>query len=289
MENLLQFIINGLLIGGVYALGAVSLAIIFKATGLFNFAVGEIMVVGMFTAWSFMGLGVPIWFSIIAGIIVTIILGFVIERIALRPLIGQPIMSSVLATFGIMFMLKGLILIIWRGSVSRYPIDLPGKNIQVAGLTMSNELVWTFGVVIVVMILVTLFFQFTKAGLGMRATAEDQRLAQVRGIPVGTIFSISWMLSAAVCGVGGIFVAYRLGVTMDVTSVGLAAFPAVLLGGLDSIQGALIGGLIVGLAISLTSGLISPAVASISPFIILLLVLFVKTEGLFGLKRIERI
>jgi branched-chain amino acid transport system permease protein len=289
LENLIQFIVNGLLIGGVYALGALSLAVIYKSSGIFNFAVGEIMVVGMYSAWALMGLGIPVWICIVGGVIISSLLGFVIERGAMRPLIGQPIFSAILATFAVGFTLKGILLMIWRGTVSKYPVDLPGGRWAVGPITMSSELVWTFAVAVVVVVFVVIFFQRTKAGLGMRATAENQRLAQVRGIPVGIIFSMSWILSAAICGVAGIFISYRLGVAMDVSGVGLAALPAVLLGGLESIPGALLGGLIVGLAVSLTSGYLDPATATIAPFVILLLVLLVKTEGIFGLKRIERI
>jgi branched-chain amino acid transport system permease protein len=123
----------------------------------------------------------------------------------------------------------------------------------------------------------------------MRAAAEHQQLAQARGIPVKNMFSVTWMLATAVCGVSGIFLAYRLGVSMENSTVGIAAFPAVLLGGLESIPGALVGGLVIGLSISLTAGLISPAAAQIAPFVILLLILMIKTEGLFGLQRIDRI
>ena len=289
LNFVLQLIVNGLLVGGVYALCALSIAIVYKATGVFNFAVGQIMAVGMFSAWSLMMMGLPIWASIAIAVVITIFVGWLAERVAMRPLIGQPLIASIMTTFALVFIMSGLILIVWKGAVTSYPQLLPGGHMNIGPLVMSNELLWTFAITVLTAIIVVLFFQRTKMGLGMRAIAEHQQLAQARGIPVGLMFSITWMLAAAVCGVSGIFVAFRLGVTPDVATVGLAAFPAVLLGGLESIPGALVGGLIVGLAISLTAGLISPSLAAIAPFVILLLVLLIRPEGIFGLKKIERI
>lgn len=289
MDIVPQLIVNGLLLGGVYAVCALSLAIVYKATQVFNFTVGEMMVVGMFVAWSSMKIGIPVWGSILIAVIATSILGLVIERVVMRPLIGQPLIAAILATFALIFILQGLTLIVWEGVMSRFPATLPGEHVRIGSIMMSHELLWIFVITMLTAVFVFIFFQRTKTGLGMRATAENQKLAQVRGIPVCWIFRVTWMLAAVICGITGVFVAYRLGVSSEISAVGLAAFPAVLLGGLESIPGALIGGLIIGVAISLTSGLLNPAAASIAPFVILLLVVLCKPEGLFGLERIERI
>jgi len=289
LEVIIQYIVNGLLLGGVYALCALSLAVIYKSTQIFNFAVGEIMAFGMFIAWSMMAFGIPVFASILIAIVATTLLGWLIERIALRPLIGQPIIASIMATFALLYILRGILLIIWRGLTSRYPQPLPGSNIKLGQIVFSNDLTWIFAISVVTIIAIVLFFQRTKLGLAMRASAEHQQLAQARGIPVSMVFSVTWMLAAFVCAIAGIFVAYRLGVSLEVSTVGLAAFPAVLLGGIDSIGGALVGGMIIGLSVSLTSGLIDPAMSNIAPFVILLIILLFKTEGLFGQKRIERI
>lgn len=289
MILVLQYIVNGLLLGGVYALSALSIVIIYKSTQVFNFAVGELMAVGMFIAWSAMQLGLPALIAIPLAVALMMGVGWLVERTSLRPLIGQPLIASIMSTFALLFIMRALMLIIWKGQSSMYPDPLPGANWQLGQINFSNELTWTFVIAIITVIAVVLIFQRTKVGLGMRAAAEHQQLAQARGIPVKTMFSVTWMLSAAVCGIAGIFLSYRLGVSLENSTVGIAAFPAVLLGGLESIPGALIGGLIIGLSISLTSGLISPAAAQIAPFVILLLILLIKPEGLFGLQRIERI
>lgn len=289
MEFVLQLIVNGILIGGIYALSAMGLAIIYKSTQVFNFAAGQMMAFGMFTAYTFMVIGIPLFLSIILGIFCSILLGWIIERSSLRPLLGQPLIASIMATFAILYVLRGVMLLAWQGGGLRYPVALPGTNPQIGPIIMSNELVWTFAMATLAVILVFIFFQRTDIGLGMRAAAEHQQLAQVRGIPVGLMYSVTWMLAAAVCAVAGIFVAFRLGISPSVADIGLASFPAVLLGGVESVPGALVGGVIIGLAVSLTSGLINPAAASIAPFVLLLIILIIKPEGLWGLKRIERI
>ena len=170
-----------------------------------------------------------------------------------------------------------------------FPKFLPGSTVKISTVMMSHELMWSFFLALFSFVVVVLFFQKTKMGLGMRATSEDHQLAQARGIPVRYVFATTWAIIAILATIGGILLGNRLGISGGLADMGLKAFPAVLLGGLDSIPGAIIGGIIIGLLESVTGGLISPEVGAISPFIILILVLMIKTEGLFGLERIERI
>ena len=289
MELVLQFFVNGLLVGGVYALLALGIVMIFKATGIFNFAVGELMVVGGFLCWTFMMLGISPWLSIALTFLLSCLLGALIQQIGLRPLIGQPVLSAIMATLAIAFILRGLILIGWKGMVRNYPEFFPGSTVTLGPVTISHQLLWVFFLAIVIFGVVVLFFQRTRTGLQMRAIAEDHQLARVRGIPVGFVFIVTWAIAAMIAAAGGILLGDRLGISLPLADMGLKAFPAVLLGGLDSIPGAIVGGLIIGVAEALAGGLIDPAVGQIAPFIVLLLVLIFKTEGLFGLKRIERI
>ena len=180
MDLVIQYIVNGLLIGGVYALAASSVVVIYKATQVFNFAVGEMMAVGMFIAWSVMEMGIPALIAIPAAVLLMALLGWLIERSSLRPLIGQPLIASVMATFALLFILRALMLIIWRGQSSKYPEPLPGVNWQIGTITFSMELTWTFVIAIVTIIAVVLIFQRTRIGLGMRAAAEHQQLAQAQ-------------------------------------------------------------------------------------------------------------
>lgn len=290
MEEVLQYIVNGLLIGGVYALIALGIVLVYKSTSVFNFAIGQMMMFGAFFFWMFVErFGLPIWAGILLALIGTLIVGLLMERFALRPLIGQPLLSAVLVTLALVYFLNGVAMGIWGAYPQALPDFLPGAPVSVGGIVFAHDLLWSFFLAMTVFVLLLLFYRRTRLGLAMRATAESHEIAQARGINVRTIFSVSWALCGLIAAVTGMLLAYRLGVSQFLSLVGLKAFPVVLLGGLDSIGGALVGGLIVGLAENLAGGLIAPWMMEITPYIILLLVLVFRPEGLFGLKRIERI
>jgi len=290
MEEVLQYIVNGLLIGGVYALIALGIVLVYKSTSVFNFAIGQMMMFGAFFLWMCVErFGLPIWAGILLALIGTLIVGLLMERFALRPLIGQPLLSAVLVTLALVYFLNGVAMGIWGAYPQALPEFLPGAPVSVGGVVFAHDLLWSFFLAMTVFVLLLLFYQRTRVGLAMRATAESHDVAQARGINVRTIFSVSWALCGLIAAVGGMLLAYRLGVSQFLSLVGLKAFPVVLLGGLDSVAGALVGGLIVGLVENLAGGLIAPWMMEITPYIILLLVLVFRPEGLFGLKRIERI
>jgi len=290
MEALLQYIANGLMVGGIYALIALGIVLIYKSTGVFNFAIGQMMMFGAFFFWmSTDRFGLPIWTGLLLSLIGSVIVGLLIERFTLRPLIGQPLLSSVLVTLALVYFLNGVAMGIWGAYQYKVAEFLPGAPVSVGGVVFSHDLLWSFFLAMVLFVLLYLFYQRTRMGLAMRATAESHQIAQARGINVRTIFSLSWALCGLIAAVCGMLLAYRLGVSQFLSLIGLKAFPAVLFGGLDSIGGALIGGLTVGLLENLAGGLIAPWLMEITPYIILLLVLIFRPEGLFGLKRIERI
>lgn len=284
-----QFFVNGLMTGAIYSLIAIGIVVIFKSTKIFNFAVGDMLMVGGYFAFAFINVGIPIIPAIVLTIITGIFLGLVIERLALRPMIGQPIMAAIMVTLAISYLLRGLTLLIWSGNPKVFPKFLPGKDFRALGIVFSHELLWIFGIAMLLFAIFSFFYKFTKFGLDMRATAEDQTLAQTKGISVKRIFAVTWAIAGIAAVMGGIFLGIRLTVNLNLADVGLKAFSAVIFGGLESIVGTLIGGLIIGVLENLIGGLIDPSLKEISPFIILLLVLVFRPEGLFGLKRIERI
>ncbi|MDY7030452.1 MAG: branched-chain amino acid ABC transporter permease [Thermodesulfobacteriota bacterium] len=288
----LQFLVNGLMVGGVYALIALGIVLIYKSTRVFNFAVGELVVLGGFACWSLIAwCHLPVYLSIPLAMVIAIGMGFLMERLALRPLIGQPILAAIMATLALSLLLRGIMLFFWGASTIAFPTQiLPGEPVSVGHLAFSHELLWAFGVSMVVFIALTVFFRKTKMGLFMRATAESHQIAQATGINVRVIFGTTWGIAALVAALGGILVGARLGLGIGSTPlVAFKAFPAVIFGGLESVAGAIIGGLLVGILENLAGGFIDPKIAEITPYIILLLVLIFKPEGLFGLKRIERI
>lgn len=290
MQALLQYTANGLMVGGIYALIALGIVLIYKSTSVFNFAIGQMMMFGAFFFWmSVETFHLPIWIGFIISMLGTVGVGILIERFTLRPLIGQPLLSAVLVTLALVYLLNGVAMGIWGAYQQRLPDFLPGSPVNIGGIVFSHDLLWSFFLAMMVFALLLLFYQRTQTGLAMRATAESHQVAQARGINVRSIFSVSWALCGLIAAISGMLLAYRVGVSQFLSLIGLKAFPAVLFGGLDSITGALVGGLTVGVLENLAGGLIAPWMMEITPYIILLLVLIIRPEGLFGLKRIERI
>ncbi len=299
-----QFAVTGLLAGGPIALMALGLVLIFKSSYIFNFAQGQLLLIGALITWWFsVELGLALWVSIALALILSAFLGLVIERLALRPMTGQPLLSIILMTLGLSQVLQGLALLFFGGSQRNFPhIFSAGDPYKITTpfiyegnpivLILKQNLVWSFIVAILGVIVIGAFFQFTKAGLAMRATSEDHELAQSIGLRVHRIFGISWMLAAVVATTGGVLLATSSGLDLSLSVVVLAAFPAVLLGGLESIPGTIVGGLFIGLSQGLVSASKIQFIRNsgeIMPYIVLLLVLLILPEGLFGQKRIERI
>jgi branched-chain amino acid transport system permease protein len=289
LQTFLQFFINGLLVGAIYSLIGVGAVVIVKSTKVFNFAVGDMLMLGGYIAYTLFDTGIPPIMVVILSVSAGVLLGLAIERIALRPMIGQPTMSSIMVTLALSFLLRGVTLLVWGGYPRVFPKFLPGHNFRAGGVLWSYELLWIFGGTMLLFGLFCIFYKFTRFGLDMRATSEDHTLAQTRGISVKRIFALTWAIAGVTAVVGGVFLGIKLTLSLGLADVGLKAFSAVIFGGFESIGGVLIGGLIVGILENLAGGFLDPSLKEIVPYIILLLVLIFRPEGLFGLKRIERI
>ncbi|CAG0946929.1 High-affinity branched-chain amino acid transport system permease protein LivH [Anaerolineae bacterium] len=291
-----QFFMTGLLTGGVYALVALGLVLIYKSSRIFNFAQGHLMMVGAFITWWFVeNLGFDVWIAFGAAIVTTALLGLGVERVALRPLIGQPILATIMMTLALSQVLQGATILLFGASDRALPNLFPLQPVIIGDLRLKLNLVMAFLVAMLGFASFVLFFRFTKAGLAMRAAAEDHQLAQSVGLSVPRIFGLAWMIAGLVAAIGGVLLASISGLSLVLSLIALKAFAAVLFGGLESIPGAIIGGLTVGVIESLAAGLpADPAIRAlnlgeIAPYVLLLLVLFIRPDGLFGLKRIERI
>lgn len=299
-----QFAVTGLLAGGPIALMALGLVLVLKSSYVFNFAHGQMLLIGtLITWWLTVELGLPLWLAILIALSASTVLGLGIERLALRPMTGQPLLAIILMTLGLSQVLQGGALLLFGGAQRNFPqifsaadpyrITTPwlvdGDPIVVI---LKQNLVWSFLIALLGVIVVGAFFQFTRTGLAMRGTSEDHELAQSIGLRVHRIFGISWALAGVAATTAGILLATSSGLDLSLSIVVLAAFPAVLLGGLDSIPGTIVGGLLIGLSGGLASASkvqIIRNAAEITPYIVLLLVLLIRPQGLFGRKRIERI
>ncbi len=356
--RIVQTLISGVLVGGVYGLVALGIVVINKASGVFNFAHGWMMVVGGMIFWSFftvseisipgalllsaatmlmvmttagyksllqrrnlltalggtlllsllmtIGGGEWLWLHAVTGTAAGAVLtGLAVERFAIRPLIGQPLFTAVLMTLAVAEVLHGITQIVW-GTVelnlpifvdpatnSRFkPIRLDAFREALGGIAIIRvELVIAFVLAILAFIGFILFFRYTSVGLAMRATSEDQQLAQAVGLRVRVILAITWATAALLASIAGVLQGGAVGLSLNISFVALRVFPAVLLGGLESVSGALVGGIIIGIVEQFGTLINSSEQAgtNLAPYVVLMLVLVIRPDGLFGEKRIERI
>ena len=296
MAELLQFVITGITVGMVYSLIGLGFVLVWKSSGVANLALGQLVLLSSWVAYAALSpdaMNLPVWLGLPLVAVFALVIGWVIERVVLRPLIAQPILSLVTVTLGIGFFIEGMVTIVWPKSLARLPRLFPQEPITIGTASMSWESLWTVIVAVILFVLLSLYFKYHRMGIAMRATADDQLAVQACGVPVTRIFSQSWMLACVMAAVGGVLIASIGGITPGLIESGLRSFAVVILGGLDSFLGAIIAGPIIGLAENVGGGYLTPltwpGVREVIPFIIIIIVMFVKPYGLFGEKRIERI
>ncbi|HVO67083.1 MAG TPA: branched-chain amino acid ABC transporter permease [Syntrophales bacterium] len=292
MSFFLQLLINGMSIGFLYGLSAMGFVMIFKSSSVLNFAHGELLALGAFfflamVTWA----KLPIAVAFLITLAGCFVLGFLIERLFLRPLIGEPLIYVIMLTVGLASMFKGIMLFVWGGNLQTYPDFLPeflGFRWDVINIPPVYTAALIIGVIF--LILFGLFFKYSSQGIFMRSVADNQRAALSLGVHVQKVFALSWAIAALVAGMSGIVMGVINGINVhDLSAIGLKVFPVVILGGLDSIGGALLGGLIIGILETFTGGYISTSLRDVVPYIILVFILMIKPYGLFGLVEIERV
>ena len=252
----LQLVINGLVVGSVYSLVALGFVIIFKSTGVVNFAQGEFLLLGAYISLAVVGqYHVPFWVAVIITLVFSVLLGMLIERLILRPMIGEPVISVIMVTLGLSSVLKAIVQGIWGTDTRPFPEIFPSTPIQIGPLPVSQGYIYSVVCVAILLLLFTLFFKYSRAGVAMRATAFSQQVAQSMGISVRRMFALAWAIAAVVSAIGGILLGgVRGGVDAALAAIGLKVIPVVILGGWDSIIGAIVGGLIVGVLENLAGG-----------------------------------
>jgi branched-chain amino acid transport system permease protein len=296
MTFFLQLVISGFALGMVYALIAIGFVIILKCSKAFNIAQGHFVMIGGYLGFTFLvNFHLPVWVSLLAAIAVAIIMGLLIERFTLRPLVGQPVLAVIMMTIALATVLEGLATLIWGGEYKTYHGVLPTITLKIGELSIPPETLIGVMVSIVAVVILMLFFRYTKSGLAMRATAEDEQVVQSAGIKVTIVYALSWVIACIVGVIGGIILGGVSGVMVSMSNVGLKAFAVVLLGGVNSIGGAIIAGIIMGVLENVAAGYLDPllpaggGLANVFPFIVIIIVLIFKPHGLFGLAEIERI
>jgi branched-chain amino acid transport system permease protein len=292
---LLQLTLNGLIVGALYGVVAMSFVLIYKASQVVNFAQGEFLLVGAWVCWYFLTeWQLPFWLGFLFTLAFMTVFGIVLQVVVLRPLIGEPVISVIMATIGLGIFFQALMKWIFGVFAKPFPPIFAADRVSIAGLDVQPVYLMSLAISVLIMIAFAWFFSQSKHGLAMRATAFDQQVAQSLGVSVPRVFAMSWAISAVVSAVAGVVVGVVNGVSSALSFYGIKVFPAVILGGLDSIAGAVLGGLIVGVLENLAQYLDAEwlnfgNMYTVAPFYVLILILLIKPYGLFGTKNIERV
>lgn len=287
-------LIAGLAVGVIYALLSSGFVLVFKCTGVFNLAYPSLVLLGAYTTYTLIdSVGLPPLLAIVISILFGFALGFIIERLCLRPMIGEPLISILILTIGLSEVLKGLSGVIWGASERAFPQIFPTAPLMIGGYTIPQLYVWVTVTCLIIFLVLMIFYSRSSLGLQMRAVASQQDWASLQGINPKRVFALSWGIAAAVGAVAGVFLALMVSLNQFMEPFVLKSFPAAVLGGMDSIPGALVGGLIVGLLETFAGGYLDPLLGGgakdVVAFVILILVLLIKPYGLFGTEEIERL
>ncbi|MGQ0639698.1 MAG: branched-chain amino acid ABC transporter permease [Gemmatimonadaceae bacterium] len=297
MTDLWQLLVAGIALGTAYALICLGFVVIYRATGVINFAQGGLLVLGAFLTHQYaVRAGFPFVVAVALSMTLAALTGVLVERVVLRRMVGQPVSAVILITLGLLFVFEQIVAALWGYNLVVLGDPWGVRTVNVAGVAIEVADVWTIALAAVVLAAFFTFFRYSRLGVAMRATASDQEAAIANGISARTIFALSWGLAGAVAALAGtLLAAGPRGVEITLTAVALRAFPAMILGGLDSPGGAVIGGLTMGLIEVMSAAYLTPNapwlganVHVVVPYVVMIAVLLVRPYGLFGTKEVIR-
>ncbi len=294
-ELLFQLLINGIIVGTLYGVVAMCFVLIYKSTQVVNFAQGEFLLIGAWVCWYLLQeFQLPFLLGFLITLAFMMVFGVLLQVVVLRPMIGEPIISVIMVTIGLSIFTRALVNWLFGQTAEAYPRVFDADSIGILGLNVQPAYLMSFIISILIMVGFYYFFRFSRYGLAMRATAFNQQVAQSLGISVKNVFAMAWAISAMVSAVAGVTVGMVNGVSSALSFIGIKVFPAVILGGLDSIVGAIAGGLIIGILENLSEFVDGQYLhwgnmLTIAPFWVLIIILVIKPYGLFGTKDIERV
>ena len=290
MDIFLQLTVSGLSTGMIYALAAAGFVVIYKASDVINFAQGDLLLLGTYLI--FFGVaqvGLPWSLGVGVTLLLAVAVALAVERLVLRPLVGEPIISMIMVTIGLSSVLRGITGAIWGPNPRSFDSFLPTGDIVLGPATLSMARLLSIPIALAVLAGLGLLFRHTRDGIAMRAIADDQQAALSMGISIPRVFGVAWGLAAVSAALGGIMLAGIVGESPNVASIGLRVFPVVIRGGLDSIAGAVIGGAVIGLLEVYVGFYVGHGLNLVVPYVVLVLVLMVRPYGLFGKEIIERV
>jgi branched-chain amino acid transport system permease protein len=288
--QILEYSLIGIASGGLYVLAALGFVIIYKASNVFNFAMGEMM---MFGAYLFFAMTVQLHFgwpvAVVVALAGSVLLAVTIDRVLLQPLLGQPVIVLVMVTLGVGSMIKGAAGMIWGPDIVQMPDFLPRKPIFLGDILVPGKLAWGFVSVGVIAAAFMAYYRFSRAGIAIRATSSDQVTAESMGINVRRIFSLTWAIAGVLAGASGIVIGSLNGITPNLGAVALNVLAVVMLAGMTSVGGVIVAGIFIGWMETLVGAYLGAAWQNFMPYLVVLLVMTVKPNGLFGEQQIERI
>ncbi len=294
MNLFIQVMITGILMGGIYALVALGWTLIYKCSGVLNLAMGELTLIGAYVCLTFYLWGFPFILALLCTVIIGFILGLITERIFLDRLIGEPVLTVIMVTVGLSFFFRGIVEFIFgTDTVIFSPSVFPMEPIDIGGIIIGQVYLWSFAAAIVLLLIFVAFFQYTRWGLAMQATADDEMAALSLGVSARFVYAIAWGIAFIAAGVGGALLGNINGLNISVGYLGLLVLPAVVLGGLNSVPGAIVGGIVIGLLQNLSGTYLERftpgGVKEIAPFIFMVIILLFRPHGLWGWEKIERV
>ena len=287
-------ITTGVMVGGIYALVALGWVLIYKCSGVLNLAMGELTLIGAYVSLSFYSMGIPFLLALFFSLIIGLVLGILTERIFLDKLIGEPVLTVIMVTVGLSFFFKGSVELIWgTGTRVFTPPVFSIEPIRLGPIVVGQVYLWSFVAAIVLLCIFVGFFQYTRWGLAMQATADDEMAALSLGVSARFVYAAAWAIAFMAAGVGGTLLGNINGLNISVSYLGLLVLPAVVLGGLNSVPGAIVGGIVIGILQNLCGAYLDKyfpgGVKEVAPFAFMAIFLLFKPHGLWGWERIERV
>lgn len=308
MELFFQLLVTGIMVGSIYALVALGWVLIYKCSGVLNLAMGELTIIGAYVCLSLyrsfvsvMPVNLAFILALAGTLIIGIVLGLTTERLFLRRMIGEPILSVIMVTCGLSFFFKGLVYVVWDADTQIFlPRIFPMKPILLGNIAIGQVYLWSFIAAVVLLVVFVSFFKYTRWGLSMQATADDEMAALSLGVSAKFVYALAWAIAFMSAGVGGTLLGNINGLNYSVAYLGLLVLPAVVFGGLNSVPGAIVGGITIGLIQNLAGGYIDDltiagvrifpgGVKEVAPYIFMVIILLFKPYGLWGWVRIERV
>lgn len=290
MGYFIELVVAGLAIGAIYGLVAMSFAVIYKATGIVNFAQGEMGMLSAYTTWSLATtLGTHGVLTVLLAAVVGAALGLICERLIMRPMLGEPVLSVVLVTVGLAVVLRSIVTIVWGASPQKFEVAGADAIVDVGGIGMRVSQLAVLAVLLLAIAGFWFFLSRSRFGVAMRAVAADEKTARLMGVSTARVQAVAWAAASGLAGLAGALFAVIYGLTPTVFELGLKAFPATVLGGFDAVLGSGASGLFIGVLENLVGGYLPSTLKEIAGFLLILVVLMVRPFGLFGEKRIERV